>query len=156
MAKIRVFREFVWTLLTAAATKDVHDIAGIMQDLLGKIRGWKLFQFQYTVSTTAAAAADASETYVNVNKNIAEAAHHVTPTTAGDYTEAQQDGVLISDFQKFASGEQLRHSRIFDYREQPVEFDGDDRLNIELTFDNKDAAEQNCIFRLFIDCEIDT
>lgn len=155
MSKIRVFREFVWTLLTAGATMDVHDVAGIMQDLLGKIKGWKLFQFHYYVSTTAAAATDLSETYVNVNKNIAEAAHHIDPTVAGTYTEAQQDGVLVSDFQKFAAGEQIRHSRIFDYREQPIEFDDDDRLNIELTFNNLDAAQQTMICRLFLDCEID-
>jgi len=37
---------------------------------------------------------------------------------------------------------------------KPIVFDKDDRLNLELTLDNKDAASGEAIFRLFLDVEV--
>ena len=147
----RIFREFVWTLLTAGATKDVHDIAGIMQDIAPR-KGFKLLGARLTVNVGDTAAVDHSETYLNILKNISEAAHHVDPSAAGEVTDQRTDGVILSQQSVFHTNEDTR-----DYEfnmPKPIVYDDNDRMNIELTFDNKDAAESKAIFRLFLDVEI--
>lgn len=148
----RIHREFVWTLKTAGATEDVHDVTGIMQDIAPR-KGFKVLGFAATVSTSDAAATDDSVAYLNFIKNISEAAHHIGPAEDGDITEAQVDGVMVSQGMTFRTGDALRDFK-FPYYEKPIVFDGNDRLNVELTFNNKDVASAECIFRVFIDVEI--
>jgi len=148
----RIFREKVYTLQTAGVTKDVHDVTGVMQDIAPR-KGFKLFAARLTVNVGDAAAVDASETYLNILKNISEAAHHVDPTADGDITESDVDGVIVSHMNLFASGDDTRYYD-WSWITKPIIFDANDRMNLELTFDNKDAASAKAIFRLFLDVEI--
>ncbi|MBA7711643.1 hypothetical protein ES703_120609 [subsurface metagenome] len=96
---------------------------------------------------------DASETYLNILKNISEAAHHVDPTADGEITETDVDGVIVSHMNLFATGDDTRYYD-WSWITKPIVFDANDRMNLELTFDNKDAASAKAIFRLFLDVEI--
>ena len=147
----RIFREYVWTLQTAGATTDVHDVSSIMQDIAPR-KGFKLLGARSTVNVGDAAATDDSETYLNILKNISEAAHHVDPAADGEMTDQRTDGVIISQQSVLHDGDDTRnHEWIIP---KPIVFDANDRMNIELTFNNKDAASADCIFRLFLDVEI--
>lgn len=147
----RIFREFVWTLKTAGVTTDVHDVSSIMQDIAPK-KGFKLLGARLSVNVGDAAAVDNSETYLNILKNISEAAHHVDPASDGEKTESQQDGVIISQQSVFHTADDTRN---YEYNlPKPIVYDANDRMNVELTFNNKDAASEMAIFRLFLDVEI--
>lgn len=148
----RIFREYVWTLKVAGASEDVHDVSSIMQDIAPR-KGFKVHGITATVSTSDAAATDDSAAYLNFIKNISEAAHHVSPAADGEITEQKQDGVMVSQGMTFRTGDALRDFR-FPFYEKPIAFDANDRLNVELTFNNKDVASAECIFRVFIDVEI--
>jgi len=150
----RIFREYVFTLKTAGATKDVHDIAGIMQDIAPR-QGFKLFRLLWYCSTSALLATDLSEIYFNAIKNISEAAHHTSPASDGEHTDVRVSGVILSDFWKFkGAAEMLSDQMKHEWLTKPIVFDKDDRLNLELTLDNKDAASGEAIIRLFIDVEV--
>jgi len=150
----RIFREYVFTLKTAGATKDVHDVAGIMQDIAPR-KGFKLFRLLWYCSTSAALATDLSEIYFNAIKNISEAAHHQSPSADGEVTDVRVAGVILSDFWKFkGAAEMLSDQMKHEWLTKPIVFDKDDRLNLELTLDNKDAASGEAIIRLFIDVEV--
>ena len=99
----RIFREFVWTLQVAGAGEDVHDVAGIMQDIAPRT-GFKILKIHGQVSTSDACATDNSSAFLNFIKNISEAAHHVDPGADGVMTEAQVDGVLMSLGFQFHTG----------------------------------------------------
>jgi len=147
----RIFREFVWTLQTAGATTDVHDVSGIMQDIAPR-KGFKLLGARATVNVGDAAAVDDSEIYINILKNISEAAHHVDPGADGEMTDQRVDGVIISQQGVLHDGDDTRN---FQWPlPKPIVFDDNDRMNVELTFNNKDAASADAIFRLFLDVEI--
>jgi len=147
----RIHREYVWTLKTAGATTDVHDVSGVMQDIAPR-KGFKLLGVRATINVADPAATDDSETYLNLNKNIAEAAHHVDPASDGEMTDQRVDGVIISQQSTFHADDDTRN---YEYDlAKPIVFDDNDRLNIELTFNNKDAASSSAIFRLFLDVEI--
>lgn len=150
----RIFREYVFSLKTAGATKDVHDVSGIMQDIAPR-KGFKVFGLLWYCSTGVLPATDLSEIYFNAIKNISEAAHHSTPASDGDYTDVRVAGVILSDFWKFKGAaemlsDQMRHQ----WLTKPIVFDANDRLNLELTFDNKDAASAVAIIRMFLDVEV--
>jgi len=147
----RIFREFVWTLQTAGVTTDVHDVSGIMQDIAPR-KGFKLLGARMTVNVGDAAATDDSETYLNILKNISEAAHHVDPGADGEMTDVRTDGVIISQQSVLHDGDDTRNHEWT--IPKPIIFDANDRMNVELTFNNKDAAAADCIFRLFLDVEI--
>ncbi|GAI28216.1 unnamed protein product [marine sediment metagenome] len=149
----RIFREFVWTLSVAPGTEDVHDISGIMQDIAPR-KGFKVLQIHGTVSCSAAAATDDSAAFVNLNKNISEAAHHIGPDADGEYTEAQVDGVIVSKTFQFHTGIQGAVINFEHTPTKPIVFDANDRLNVELTGNNKDVASQDFIYRVFLDIEI--
>jgi len=150
----RIFREYVFTLKTAGAGEDVHDVSGIMQDIAPR-KGFKLYGAKWYCSTTAALATDLSEIYLNLNKNISEAAHHTDPTNDGEITDVRVSGVIFSDFWKFkGAAEMLSDKMIHDWIGKPIVFDGDDRANLELTLNNKDAASGTAIIRLFLDVEV--
>jgi len=150
----RIFREYVFSLKTAGAGSDVHDVAGIMQDIAPR-KGFKLFGLLWYCSTSVEPATDLSEVYLNAIKNISEAAHHSTPVSDGDITDVRVSGVLLSDFWKFKGAtEMLSDQMKHQWLTKPIVFDKDDRLNLELTFTNKDAASGQVIIRLFIDVEV--
>jgi len=150
----RIFREYVFTMKTAGATKDVHDVSGIMQDLAPR-KGFKLFALYWYCSCPVALATDLSEIYFNANKNISEAAHHQSPASDGDYTDVRVAGVILSDFWKFKGAtEMLSDQMKHEWLTKPIVFDANDRLNLELTLDNKDAASGEAIIRLFLDVEV--
>ena len=147
----RIFREYVMTLQTAGATTDVHDVSGVMQDIAPR-KGFKLLGARATINIGDAAATDDSETYININKNISEAGHHLDPGTDGEMTDVRTDGVIISQQSVFHADDDTRN---YDWPlPKPIVFDANDRLNLELTFNNKDAASGDAIFRLFLDVEI--
>jgi len=147
----RIFREYVWTLQTAGATTDVHDVSGIMQDIAPR-KGFKLLGARATINVGDAAATDDSETYINLLKNISEAAHHLDPGTDGEMSDVRTDGVILSQQSVFHTDDDTRN---YEWTlAKVIVFDDNDRLNIELTFNNKDAASADCIFRLFLDVEI--
>jgi len=147
----RIFREFVWTLQTAGTVTDVHDVSGIMQDIAPR-KGFKLLGARMTVNIGDLAAVDHSEIYLNILKNISEAAHHLDPGTDGEMTDVRVDGVIISQQAVFDDGIDTLN---FEWDlPKPIVFDGNDRMNVELTFNNKDAASADAIFRLFLDIEI--
>lgn len=150
----RIFREYVFTLKTAGATKDVHDVTGIMQDIAPR-KGFKLYGAYWYCSTTALLATDLSEVYLNLIKNISEAAHHLDPTSDGDITDVRVAGVIFSDFWKFKGAtEMLSDHMKHKWLTKPIVFDANDRANLELTLDNKDAASGTAIVRLFLDVEV--
>ena len=150
----RIFREYVFTLKTAGAGKDVHDISGIMQDIAPR-KGFKVFALRWYCSTSQALATDESEIYFNANKNISEAAHHLGPSADGEVTDVRVAGVILSDFHKFEGAtKQLSPQLIHEWYEKPIIFDANDRLNLELTLDNKDAASGEAIIRMFLDVEV--
>ncbi|MBA7689979.1 hypothetical protein ES703_98498 [subsurface metagenome] len=150
----RIFREYVFTLKTAGAGKDVHDISGIMQDLAPR-KGFKLYGLRWYTSCGSALATDESEIYVNANKNISEAAHHQSPDSDGEVTDVRVAGVILSDFHKFEGAtKQLSPQFVHEWQDRPIVFDKDDRLNLELTLDNKDAASGEAIIRMFLDVEV--
>jgi len=147
----RIFREFVWSLQTAGATTDVHDVSGIMQDIAPR-KGFKLLGAKATINVGDAAATDDSETYINILKNISEAGHHLDPGTDGEMTDVRTDGVIISQQSVFHGSDDTRN---YDWPlPKPIVYDANDRMNVELTFNNKDAASADAIFRLFLDIEI--
>jgi len=147
----RIFREYVWTLQTAGATTDVHDVSGIMQDIAPR-KGFKLLGARATINVGDAAAVDDSETYINILKNISEAAHHLDPGVDGEMSDVRVDGVILSQQSVFHTDDDTRNYE-WDMP-KPINFDGNDRMNVELTFNNKDAASGDAIFRLFLDVEI--
>ena len=150
----RIFREYVFTLKTAGAGKDVHDVSGIMQDIAPR-KGFKVYRLLWYCSTSAALATDLSEIYFNANKNISEAAHHTSPASDGEYTDNRVAGVILSDFWKFkGAAEMLSDHMSHDWLTKPIVFDANDRLNLELTLDNKDAASGEAIIRMFLDVEV--
>jgi len=150
----RIFREYVFTLKTAGATKDVHDVAGIMQDLAPR-KGFKLYGAHWYCSTSVQPATDLSEVYLNLIKNISEAAHHTDPASDGEKTDIRVAGVIFSDFYKFTGATNMLSGILdHDYKTKPIVFDANDRLNLELTWDNKDAASGMVIIRLFLDVEV--
>jgi len=150
----RIFREYVFTLKTAGATTDVHDVSGIMQDIAPR-KGFKVYGLLWYGSTSVEAATDLSELYFNAIKNISEAAHHQSPASDGEITDVRVAGVILSDFWKFKGAtemlsDQMKHL----WLTKPIVFDANDRLNLELTFNNKDAASADAIFRMFLDVEV--
>jgi len=147
----RIFREYVWTLQTAGATTDVHDVSGIMQDIAPR-KGFKLLGARATINVGDAAATDDSETYINLLKNISEAAHHLDPGTDGEMSDVRVDGVILSQQSVFHTDDDTRNYE-WDMP-KPIVYDANDRMNVELTFNNKDAASADAIFRLFLDVEI--
>lgn len=151
MAKETIYPAWVYTLKTAGATKDVHAFDGLMQGIAPR-RGYKLNYIKGEVDMTAAAAVDDSETYVTLMKNIAEGLHHVDPASAGDATEGSKSGIFYVDFHQAEDG-QKTHQFFFQPLE-PIDFDADDRFNINLTFDNQDAAEAVAIYRLQAQVEL--
>ncbi len=148
----RIFREKVYTLQTAGATKDVHDITGVMQDIAPR-KGFKLYAARFTANVGDPAALAHSETYLNILKNISEAAHHVDPAADGEFTETDVDGVIVSQISVYHENEDTR-SYQYEFYQKPIVYDDNDRMNLELTFDNKAAASSKAIFRLFLDVEI--
>ncbi|MBA7691948.1 hypothetical protein ES703_100504 [subsurface metagenome] len=148
----RIFREKVYTLQTAGATKDVHDITGVMQDIAPR-KGFKLYAARFTINVGDPAALAHSETYLNILKNISEAAHHVDPGADGEFTESDVDGVIMSQLTVFHENEDTREYQ-YEFYEKPIAYDANDRMNLELTFDNKAASSSKAIFRLFLDVEI--
>ncbi|GAH90083.1 unnamed protein product [marine sediment metagenome] len=148
----RIFREKVYTVMTAGATKDVHDITGVMQDIAPR-KGFKLYAARFVVNVGDAAAVDHSETYLNILKNISEAAHHTDPSADGEYTENDVDGVIMSQMSVFHENDDTRQYQ-YEFYGKPIVYDANDRMNLELTFDNKDALSAKAIFRLFLDVEI--
>ena len=153
----RLFRQYVFVLVAAAGTSEVKDITGIMQDIAPK-KGWKLHKLAYQLAVGDALHADGSSVYFNALKNISEAAHHISPSSPGDMSDVRVAGVLFSDFILCGAGhwEGGRVSEIIehDYSHKPVEFDGDDRMNLEFTLKNEDAAQGDCHLRLFLDVEV--
>ncbi|GAH97539.1 unnamed protein product [marine sediment metagenome] len=150
----RIFREYVFTLKTAGATRDVHDVTGIMQDIAPR-KGFKVYGILWYCSTSVDPATDLSEIYFNAIKNISEAAHHQSPAADGEYTDVRVSGVILSDFWKFKGAtellsDQMRHQ----WLTKPIVFDANDRLNLELTFSNMDAASGQAIIRMFLDVEV--
>ncbi|MBA7547099.1 hypothetical protein ES705_39501 [subsurface metagenome] len=148
----RIFRQYCWTLKTAGATDDVHDITAIMQDIAPR-KGFKVFSAMLTVNVGDASATDHSETYFNMLKNIAEAVHHQTPAATGEFTDIRVDGVILSQQSVFHPNEDVRGYR-WEWYDKPIVYDANDRMNLELTFKNKDAATGEAIFRLCLDVEI--
>jgi len=147
----RIFREFIWSLQTAGVTTDVHDVSGIMQDIAPR-KGFKLLGARATINIGDAAAVDDSETYINILKNISEAGHHVDPGTDGEMSDIRVDGVILSQQSVFHDGDDTRN---YEWTlPKPIVYDDNDRMNVELTFNNKDAASADAIFRLFLDVEI--
>ena len=150
----RIFREYVFTLKTAGAGEDVHDVAGIMQDIAPR-KGFKVYGLLWYCSTSALLATDLSEIYFNAIKNISEAAHHQSPAADGDLTDVRVSGVILSDFWKFKGAtEMLSDQMIHNWQAKPIVFDKDDRLNLELTLRNMDAASGEAIIRMFLDVEV--
>ncbi|MBA7548552.1 hypothetical protein ES705_41013 [subsurface metagenome] len=153
----RIFRQYVFILVAAGNGKEVVDISGIMQDIAPK-KGWKLWKLFYQLATDATAHTAGSSVYFNALKNISEAAHHITPTSPGDLSDVRVAGTLFSDFLLCGAGHWAdgRVSEIIehDYTYKPIEFDGDDRMNLEFTLDNKNAAQSDCHLRLFLDVEV--
>ena len=152
-----MFRQYVWVLVAAAGVSEVKDISGIMQDIAPK-KGWKLYKAEYQLAVGDALHTDGSSVYFNMLKNISEAAHHTTPSSAGDLSDVRVMGVLFSDFILCGAGhwEGGRVSEIIvhDYSRKPVEFDKDDRCNLEFTLKNENAAQGDCHLRLFLDVEV--
>jgi len=151
MAKETIYPAWVHTLKTAPTTKDVHAFDGLMQGLAPR-RGFKIFKLQGTVDMSQAAATDASEIYVTLMKNIAEGLHHIDPAAAGEASENAKAGIfrvvfIVAD--GTVKGYQWSHTPA-----KPIEFDADDRFNINLTFNNEDAAEAVCIFRMQAQIEL--
>lgn len=150
----RIFREYCFTMKTAGATKDVHDVSGIMQDLAPR-KGFKIYAIRWYASLATALATDLSEVYVNAIKNISEAAHHLDAASDGDLTDVRVAGVIFSDFHQAEGATKLVSPHfIHEFYDKPIVFDSDDRLNLELTLDNKDAASGQAIFRIFLDVEV--
>ena len=150
----RIFREKVYTFKTAGASSDVHDMTGIMQDIAPR-KGFKLYAFNWYASTTAACATDDSTVYVNAMKNISEPAHHVDPANDGEYTESSRDGVIFTDLYMFqAATDRITDMFKHEYYEKPLDFDANDRLNLEIDFGNLDAASGSLIVRIFMDVEV--
>lgn len=150
----RIFREYVFTLKTAGGVEDIHDVSGIMQDIAPR-RGFKLLSARHYASTSNALATDLSEMYMNMLKNISEAAHHASPTSDGEWTDVRVSGVIFSDFTKFkGAGLQLGDPHIHEWYQKPIVFDADDRLNLEITLNNFDAASGEGIMRLILEVEV--
>lgn len=144
-------------LVAAAGQTEVKDLSGLMQDIAPK-KGWKLHKLSYQLATSDLAFADGSHVYLNALKNISEAAHHQTPSSAGDISDTRVAGVIFSDF-LLCGASHWANGRVSDLMEKdfgdrPVEFDGDDRFNMEYTFKNADAAQQDCHLRMFLDVEV--
>ncbi|MBA7688760.1 hypothetical protein ES703_97249 [subsurface metagenome] len=147
----RIFREYVWSLKTAGTGEDVHDVTGIMQDIAPR-KGFKLLGAIIAVLVSDAMATDASVAYINLIKNISEAAHHITPDADGEITDVRVDGVLYTVGMTFRAADAYRY---FKYTpSKPIAFDANDRLNVELTNKNKDAASGVATFTLLLDVEI--
>jgi len=151
----RMFRQYVFCLVAAGSTDEVVDISGIMQDIAPK-KGFKLHALWYQLVVGAALATDKSSMYFNVLKNISEAAHHVTPGSAGEVGDARTSGTILSEFTVFDDATFGRCSpwRVWKFYEKPIEFDPNDRLNLEITVKNEDAAQGDGSVRLFLDVEV--
>lgn len=147
----RIFREYIWTLMVAAASEDVYDVSAIMQDIAPR-KGFKILGITAQVNTTDVAAADSSVAYINFLKNISEAGHHLQPAV-GEMSDIRKDGVIDSIGMIFYTNDAYRYFERPHYS-KPIVFDANDRLNVELTFNNKDAAQAFAVFRVFLDVEI--
>lgn len=151
MAKETIYPAWVHTLKTAATTKDVHAFDGLMQGIAPR-RGFNLQYIKGSVGMGSAAVTDESEIYVTLMKNIAEGLHHTDPTAAGDATEDQKAGIFYVAFKAMVDG--IHSYEWFFKPAEPIEFDADDRFNINLTFDNKDGAESSAIYRMQAQIEL--
>jgi len=151
----RMFRQYVFCLVAAGGTSEVVDVSGIMQDIAPK-KGFKLHALWYQLVVGAALEADGSSMYFNVLKNISEAAHHVTPGSAGEVGDARTSGTILSEFTIFDAlpGGRVTNWRYWPFYEKPIEFDANDRLNLEITVKNEDAAQGDGSVRLFLDVEV--
>jgi hypothetical protein len=146
-----IYPAWVWTLKVAGADDDVHAFDGLMQGLAPR-RGFKILSIKGNINVGDAAAVDASETYMTFLKNIAEGLHHEAPASDGDATQSEKAGVMYVDHQVYDTGDD---SRSFQFTPaEPWDFDADDRFNINLTFNNKDAASEEAIFRLQAQVEL--
>ncbi len=151
MAKEMIYPAWVYTLQVAGADTDVHAFDGLMQGLAPR-RGFKVHSIHGIVNMGDASAVDASETYITLMKNIAEGLHHTDPGADGEATEGQKAGVMYVDF--FVGDTGIDFHEFTFVPAEPWDFDSDDRLNINLTFNNKDAASGDCIFRLQMQIEL--
>lgn len=151
MAKETIYPAWVHTLKTAATDQDVHAFDGLMQGIAPR-RGFKVKYIKGSVGMPAAAVTDLSEIYITLMKNIAEGLHHTDPASAGEATENTKSGIFYVVFKAMVGGE-LSYEWFFQPNE-PIEFDADDRFNINLTFNNKDAAESSAIFRMQAQIEL--
>jgi len=150
-----MFRQYVFCLVAAGTSDEVVDVSGIMQDIAPK-KGFKIHALWYQLVVGAALCTDKSSMYFNILKNISEAAHHLTPASAGDLGDVRVSGTILSDFTIFGDDTFGRVSpwKYWPFYDKPIEFDPNDRLNLEITVKNEDAAQGDGSVRLFLDVEV--
>lgn len=129
----------------------------MMQDLGSVVaKGFKVHSILATWSTSSDVLSSAG--WLNLLKNISEAAHHSDPAAAGGHEETDVMGCFCAlVWQRGEISDQVGVSQarpIYIEFAEPIKFDANDRLNVEVTFDNDSAGVESGIMRWLLDIEV--
>lgn len=159
IAKKMIYKQFVFTMVNSASDPSTRykDWPEVMQDLATIMpKGFKIVELQAYASSSS----DALTTALGINlfKNVSESAHHVDPTATPGEAISQAYGCFFAKTWtrgEFGAGTDQQQSLLILHKfAEPVDFDPNDRLNIETNYNNKSAAVTTAYIRLLLHIEV--
>ena len=159
MVKKMIYKQFVFTMLNEASDPSTRykDWPEVMQDLATIMpKGFKIVELQVYGSSSS----DVLNTALGINlfKNVSDSAHHTDPPAAPGETIAQAYGCFFAKTWtrgEFGAVADMQQSLLIIHKfAEPVDFDPNDRLNVETNYNNKSVAETTSMIRLLLHIEV--